>query len=125
MDGSLYVLSCCVTAYWALVICMTFFKGFYQNGELIMSKRRIALHYFKRTFVLDLAVVVADITTISFRSSDSSGIMSVPRMCRLLKVLRIARMFDYLENSLRTCFRNTIMEPHCDTCLWFRGSNKA
>ncbi|CAJ1377807.1 unnamed protein product [Effrenium voratum] len=88
-----------VALYWSLDIIGTFFTAFHSSkGEVIRDHKRIALHYLKRWFLLDIMIVSVDWAFMATTLGPAGTIDGVPMesegsgLARLGKVIRVARI---------------------------------
>mmetsp|Transcript_48812 Transcript_48812/g.128722 ORF Transcript_48812/g.128722 Transcript_48812/m.128722 type:complete len:956 (+) Transcript_48812:190-3057(+) len=124
------------TSYWTLDIFSNFLCGYQTEKDIEMDPLKIAMHYIKGWFPLDMLLVLSDIivTTVldetasflRFGKSISRG-MRVVRMIRLVKLRRImADIMDRIPSEYaRTLLRVLkllmfiIMLNHYIACGWF------
>jgi len=80
--------------YWTLDILRVFVTGYYDDGNLIMSRPQIARRYLKSWFVPDLTVVVLDYTLLIVQTDmDAGRTTRMGRALRSLRFLRVVRLF--------------------------------
>mmetsp|Transcript_7945 Transcript_7945/g.15051 ORF Transcript_7945/g.15051 Transcript_7945/m.15051 type:complete len:160 (+) Transcript_7945:68-547(+) len=99
--------------------------------------RRIALHYAKRWFFLDVIVILPDWVTLLIsqyaETTDNFGgirLLKVVRMFRLLRTVKLRRLIQYVLTSVESDLLSTFMHAflvlalifgclHLIACLWF------
>lgn len=95
------------SVFFSLDIIVSFFTGFYEDGELQMTSAASAKNYFRSWFKVDVTVAIIDwvnLMLVMFVSSEVSlhglGLMRVLRLSRAFRVcrmLRLVRLFRYFE----------------------------
>lgn len=84
--------------FWTLNIPASFLVGFVQSGETVMDIKKIAKHYVRFWFWVDLVVVVPDWTfTCMAWINDATGTGGGGRAVKLLRILRLARTIRLLR----------------------------
>lgn len=86
--------------FWSTDVLIQFNTGYYHNGRLEMSRRRIAQHYTQTWLLFDILLISLDVATAvyQFGMSESGG-ASVLRSMRALRVLRAFRLLRLLKMS--------------------------
>lgn len=86
--------------FWSTDVLIQFNTGYYHNGRLVMSRRRIALQYTKTWLLFDILLISLDVATAvyQFGMSESGG-ASLLRSMRALRVLRAFRLLRLLKMS--------------------------
>ena len=75
-------------------LVMNFFTAYEdENGELIISRIKIAKAYLKSWFLLDLMSSVPISLILSFTDTDSTNVMNI----RILKLSRLPRLYRLLR----------------------------
>lgn len=129
--------------FWNADIFISFITGYYYRGILVMKPKRIALHYLRTWFFMDLAVVTVDwvLTALAAQQegAGASGVARLSKTLRLLRFVRLARMFrlaranallQHLEENTFSQATLTqygilkiigyiILVQHVVGCLWF------
>ncbi|CAJ1448056.1 unnamed protein product [Effrenium voratum] len=127
--------------FWSLDIFMNLNTAFYERGALVFSRREILKHYMRTWFIIDLAVVVLDYITLADLVGQSQGnelglvmrSMRVARAFRLVRLLKMARFDDLMQEIAASTGRQWIMlvvaiinsavaillVAHVMTCFWF------
>lgn len=84
------------SAFFTLDFAVSFFTGFYHEGELHMKQPDTAIHYFRHWFRIDFPVAVVDWANLILELFVSSGFaldgFSLLRVIRLTRILRVCRM---------------------------------
>eukprot|EP00931_Biecheleriopsis_adriatica_P057384 TRINITY_DN34030_c0_g2_i1.p1 TRINITY_DN34030_c0_g2~~TRINITY_DN34030_c0_g2_i1.p1 ORF type:complete len:1158 (+),score=223.77 TRINITY_DN34030_c0_g2_i1:59-3532(+) len=137
----------CTTLFWTVDIGFSFNTGFYTDGTIERSHRRIALNYIKGWFALDSLMVLTDWVSIiatALENSDKSegstatsfkvirGLKAVKflRIIGLLRMVRLTGIFeDFLDRNLAGGFKAAfdfvklvcimLWLSHVTTCIWF------
>lgn len=143
-EGSLIVLAWLSLAFWVCDLLLSFFTGFFQEGELNMDVQAAAWHYFRTWFLPDVLVVLCDLLSLVFLmsidSENSSGVsLRIARFAKLGRILRItsllrafrtvrkleAMMVRSLSEMQRTCLQLMVIAVcwlwmnHILACVWF------
>ncbi|CAK9007706.1 Potassium voltage-gated channel subfamily H member 2 (Ether-a-go-go-related gene potassium channel 1) (ERG-1) (Eag-related protein 1) (Ether-a-go-go-related protein 1) (MERG) (Voltage-gated potassium channel subunit Kv11.1) [Durusdinium trenchii] len=129
--------------YWNMDILVSFFTGYYHRGILVMKPRRIAVHYLRTWFLMDVTVVTVDWILTALASQQegtgAAGVVRLSKTLRLLRFVRLMRMFRLLRGNtlLQRMEENTfsqatltqynilkivgyiILLQHVIACLWF------
>lgn len=84
-----YIIACC----FLLDILITFNTGYYSKGALIENRKKIAKHYIKFWFWLDLiASFPYEIATSSVGSSVGTSLVKSVAIFKFLKIIRVIRV---------------------------------
>jgi len=140
MTGILAIGTYITASFWICDLIVSFRTGYYTQGRLEMSPRRIALHYMKRTFIIDLVVIVTDLLSAAVASEQNNGgsvpadvirLTKIGRMLRIIGVLRVSHLAEIFArlsvryagvgvglNILRILFV-MIYINHVGACMWF------
>lgn len=109
-SGFLQVMDGLTLLYWTLDIVASFTVGYVANdGHEEMAPRKIARHYVKGSFSMDLAIVAVDWAIVMMKEGASEFLDSVgmARMGKLLRAMRIIRIIRLLRlRKLRTIMQN-------------------
>jgi len=131
------------TAFWTIDLPSSFFVSFYNDGVVEMRPIKIAQHYLKTWFFLDLVVVSVDWLFILLRLDDTqahrwtrlriSRISRVWRILRIIRLLRVAKVYprvtalfdDVQSDRLRQMLGALkavsfiVVINHMVACSWF------
>merc|ERR1719419_118527 len=81
---------------------LSFFCGYYQDGELVMKIRPMVHHYIKTWFPLDILVLAPEwFSSTSSVKSDASSLGRLllgGRIMRLLRLVRIMKLQQIIHN---------------------------
>lgn len=130
-----------ILIYWTLDIPLTFVTGYYDsNGNLELHPGRVAMRYVKRTFALDVAIILNDWIPVTLSSSGLSAfrMLRILRMARFLRLLRIRKLKDLIqsiEDHIESDYFQVILSicgdcmvivtiNHFIACMWFYISSK-
>lgn len=94
---SAHMLDWVTRIFWTIDIPASFFVGFYHQGDLIMSPRRICFHYLTTWFVPDITVVGCDWLFWWMSQSKGTTSGSYVRMARIARIARLVRLFRVLK----------------------------
>jgi hypothetical protein len=83
--------------FWTLDIVFSNLVGFYENGELVMSQRRIVVHYLKRWLIIDMLVVLPDWVMKGMTAGAGGGVTGITRLVRVFRVVRVLRLLRLLK----------------------------
>eukprot|EP00746_Dinoflagellata_sp_MGD_P067855 gnl/MRDRNA2_/MRDRNA2_28018_c0_seq1.p1 gnl/MRDRNA2_/MRDRNA2_28018_c0~~gnl/MRDRNA2_/MRDRNA2_28018_c0_seq1.p1 ORF type:complete len:924 (-),score=128.16 gnl/MRDRNA2_/MRDRNA2_28018_c0_seq1:67-2673(-) len=87
--------------FWTIDIVISFFTGFYREGEIELSRRRIMCNYLSTWFLPDCIIVALDWMTV-FADSER-GATALVRMgkafrgLRVLRSLRLLRLMKFMK----------------------------
>lgn len=111
----LWVAALCSMAFWSLEMVTNFFTGFFVMGQIELRRARIAAHYMKTTFIIDLVVLVTDwlnlvvIPLLQGGQSSTGPDLEGASFLRLSKTARMLRMISVLRMSrLSKLIRKTV-----------------
>lgn len=88
--------------FWTLDIIFTFFSGYHTMKNVEMRPSRIAMHYFKTWFLVDLAIVIME-----WVSVGGAGILRLgkfargARVIRMLRIIKVQVLFEQLNDFIR------------------------
>lgn len=117
-------------------LIVNFFRAYYKDGQLIVDKKRIAVHYVKTWFIIDLVSCVPfDMIGIledndTYIRLQSLRVLRLLRLLRLMKMLRISRLMklydrwnsafeiNYGAISLAKFLVVLILIGHWMACFW-------
>eukprot|EP00438_Fugacium_kawagutii_P001095 Skav236118 [mRNA] locus=scaffold1166:509950:511653:+ [translate_table: standard] len=88
-----------IQIFWNLDLFISFITGYYDEGALILSLRKIAKHYAKTWLLFDVALLSLDWVCRSIEWSNRGGMESImwSRSLRLLRFLRLMRMLRMVK----------------------------
>jgi len=127
--------------FWSLDMPASLLVGYYRKGQLVMVPKRIATHYLKTFFLLDLVVVGGDWFLFFLESgtsaNDARGVVRLLRVARFARIFRLLRLLKFrrflqdIEDMINTetltsYFR--IVKPaviilfvnHLVACVWWQ-----
>eukprot|EP00913_Durusdinium_trenchii_P022055 g20725.t1 len=125
--------------FWTLDMAATLMVGYFDNGELVLSPKRIAYRYLRTWFLPDLIVVLPDWFTRVVNTEGGDGLATAARMIkgfrairilRLLRLLKLQRLmnmvYDLIDSEymfivftmIRLIVAITVLN-HVIACLWF------
>lgn len=88
------------TLFWTLDMLGSFFIGFHERGAIEMRPARIARHYLKTWFGVDITVLAIDWIQIAISGSETTesiGILRISKSLRLGRVLRMLRLLRLVK----------------------------
>jgi hypothetical protein len=100
--------------FWTLDIVASFFVGFHKRGMVEMAPAKIAKHYIKSWFALDICIVTVDwsFLFLNFGSAEASTsamrLGKVARGIRAIRLLRLAK-FHHIFSDMSTRVRDENM----------------
>lgn len=117
-SGLLLAWTVLTVVWWTVDLVLGFFTGYYRKDRVEMGWRRIARHYLKRFFVINVIAVLADYIVISAgvrrKLSNDSGfgyqmekvasifkISRVIRMCLMVRSGRVGNLYARIVNETR------------------------
>mmetsp|Transcript_28714 Transcript_28714/g.66639 ORF Transcript_28714/g.66639 Transcript_28714/m.66639 type:complete len:940 (-) Transcript_28714:125-2944(-) len=91
------------TVYWSLDIIASFLTGYHVNGVVELRPSKVAKHYSRTWFPLDIMIVTSDWLVLANvgDSVDLLGVMRIGksfRLTRVLRAMRLLRILRYLRN---------------------------
>jgi len=94
------------TIFWTVDIIITFLSGYPTETGMELRLSRIACHYMKRTFFMDLTLVLLEWLSISgagiFRLGKLLRLTRVLRMMRIMKAMSLLDVFaDYIRSETK------------------------
>lgn len=96
-DATFYqALRLATTIFWTTDIPVTFLSGFHVGGIVEMRPRKIAEHYIKRWFFIDLIIVVTD-WMLFFLYAGFGDAVNFVRITKTMRLSRILRLFRLLR----------------------------
>jgi len=149
MDGLFLYLAYVSLVFWTLDMTLSFFTGFYRDGELVLAMKDIALRYLRTTFPSDFLVVACDwismilifvLTpvgdTVDDNSTSGFRLLRFAKLGRLLRIMVVLRVVRYLR-IMQQLFERTLSDKvrfavtllclsgallwfnHIVACTWF------
>lgn len=93
------VLDWLIQIYWNLDFAVSFLTGFYDEGTLVFSLLRIAMHYAKTWMLFDLSLISMDWAFRAMEWSNESELQNImwSRSLRMLRFLRLMRMLRMVK----------------------------
>ncbi|CAE7250845.1 Hcn4 [Symbiodinium sp. CCMP2592] len=83
--------------FWTLDMVATLLVGYFDDGELVLSPKRIACRYLRTWFLPDLIVVLPDWFTRLVDPEGGDGLATVARMIKGFRAIRILRLLRLLK----------------------------
>ncbi|CAJ1335513.1 unnamed protein product [Effrenium voratum] len=83
--------------FWTLDMFATLMVGYFDDGELILSPKKIACRYLKTWFLPDLIVVLPDWFTRLVNTEGGDGLATAARMIKGFRAIRILRLLRLLK----------------------------
>eukprot|EP00347_Sterkiella_histriomuscorum_P007191 403349915 len=98
-EGALEVFEYIMDSYFLIDIALSFFTGYYNQGQLIMNKRLIIVNYLKTWFVIDLVssfpyTWIFDNLQANDNSDYSQTNFQAPQLLRLIRIFEELLMND-------------------------------
>jgi len=141
-SGFLFVMQWSTVIFWSVDLVLTFFVGFFdEDGFLVLSRKKIAMHYFKTWLVPDVVVVTIDWLMIISGTSTIQvvGILRMGKLFRYIRVLRILRILrlrklreavksidEFVNSQYFTVVKSIVLNmlgimliSHFIGCLWY------
>lgn len=97
MEGPTLGMFFVAVLYWTLDILRNFFTGFFSQGEVVLSKSRIAAHYLRTWFIPDVIIVSVDFFQMASMGQDTGSEVKAVRTARSLRMLRLLRLVRVLK----------------------------
>mmetsp|Transcript_46299 Transcript_46299/g.107720 ORF Transcript_46299/g.107720 Transcript_46299/m.107720 type:complete len:1151 (+) Transcript_46299:90-3542(+) len=85
--------------YWTFFLISRFFTGYYEEGELVMDRWRVAKYYLRHGFTLDFSLTLLDWVIIGLPASAGQTFRYF-KMFRMFKVVRLARVWKVAETLI-------------------------
>lgn len=115
-----------ITAVFVIDLVLNFFTAVQINGVLVSDPKRVALHYLKGFFLIDLLAVLP------FEALFGSGMVQTRmlRQLRLLRLFRLAHVADFMRSIAKKNIINAsilrmiflgfwvVLFTHWATCGW-------
>lgn len=140
-ETPIFIFESIVDAIFAVDIILNFVTSYTSESSLVTSPRRIALHYLRGYFFVDLIATIPFgyiLTSSSFAVANKLGklgklpkLVKFVRAARLLKLLRVYRLHDFImklevEFNIHHGYSRMIkivllilLVTHMVGCLWF------
>ncbi|XP_059834536.1 potassium voltage-gated channel subfamily H member 2-like isoform X3 [Hypanus sabinus] len=106
------------------------FRTTYVNGndEVVSNPARIAIHYFKGWFLIDMvAAIPFDLLIFRSGSEETTTLIGLLKTARLLRLVRVARKLDrYSEYGAAVLFLlmcTFALIAHWLACIWYAIGN--
>uniref|UniRef100_A0A8C4M6G2 Voltage-gated inwardly rectifying potassium channel KCNH2 n=1 Tax=Equus asinus TaxID=9793 RepID=A0A8C4M6G2_EQUAS len=98
------------------------------NDEVVSHPRRIAVHYFKGWFLIDMvAAIPFDLLIFHTGSDETTTLIGLLKTARLLRLVRVARKLDrYSEYGAAVLFLlmcTFALIAHWLACIWYAIGN--
>ncbi|KAG8505093.1 Potassium voltage-gated channel subfamily H member 6, partial [Galemys pyrenaicus] len=98
------------------------------NDEVVSHPRRIAIHYFKGWFLIDVvAAIPFDLLIFRTGSDETTTLIGLLKTARLLRLVRVARKLDrYSEYGTAVLFLlmcTFALIAHWLACIWYAIGN--
>ncbi|XP_004630069.1 potassium voltage-gated channel subfamily H member 6 [Octodon degus] len=99
-----------------------------SNDEVVSHPRRIAVHYFKGWFLIDMvAAIPFDLLIFRTGSDETTTLIGLLKTARLLRLVRVARKLDrYSEYGAAVLFLlmcTFALIAHWLACIWYAIGN--
>ena len=94
---ALTVFGWAIMLFWNLDFVISFRTGYYDQGALVMSPVRVALHYAKTWLLFDVCLISLDWILAGMDLADSGGGQPWSRTLRMLRFLRLIRMLRWIK----------------------------
>eukprot|EP00929_Paragymnodinium_shiwhaense_P072030 TRINITY_DN36570_c0_g5_i1.p1 TRINITY_DN36570_c0_g5~~TRINITY_DN36570_c0_g5_i1.p1 ORF type:complete len:1376 (+),score=284.18 TRINITY_DN36570_c0_g5_i1:53-4180(+) len=124
--------------FWTIDMIVAFNTGFFMDGSLVFSRRRVTLNYLQSWFLFDAIIISLDVAILAAGDSDYALLRGVRalRILRLVRGLRLLKMrkLSQAMEELFTChgqahlililsilkiFVSIFVFAHTLACLWF------
>eukprot|EP00438_Fugacium_kawagutii_P027841 Skav201814 [mRNA] locus=scaffold1071:292659:294698:+ [translate_table: standard] len=134
-----------IQIFWNLDLFISFITGYYDEGTLVFSLRKIAWHYAKTWFFFDVALLSMDWAFRIIEWSNPAGMESIMwsrslRMLRFLRLMRMLRMVklrrinevfqEFFHSQTATLYYSLFSSlihlcilNHLIACAWFAASH--
>ncbi|XGW14592.1 hypothetical protein V3C99_000691 [Haemonchus contortus] len=95
-----------------------------ENDEVVSHPGKIAIHYFKGWFVIDMiAAVPFDLLLVNTNSDETTTLIGLLKTARLLRLVRVARKLDryseYGAAVLLLLMATFALIAHWLACIWY------
>ncbi|CAG4685897.1 Cyclic nucleotide-binding domain-containing protein [Caenorhabditis elegans] len=95
-----------------------------ENDEVVSDPGKIATHYFKGWFIIDMvAAVPFDLLLVSTNSDETTTLIGLLKTARLLRLVRVARKLDryseYGAAVLLLLMATFALIAHWLACIWY------
>eukprot|EP00854_Cymbomonas_tetramitiformis_P008696 gene8696-10318_t len=93
--SSIFIFECVIDCLFATDMILNFFTGYYDETEtLVANRRKIALHYLRGWFLIDLlsTVPIDVLVEITVGGGDNLASLRLVRILRLARLLKLARL---------------------------------
>uniref|UniRef100_A0A8R1E1Z0 Cyclic nucleotide-binding domain-containing protein n=1 Tax=Caenorhabditis japonica TaxID=281687 RepID=A0A8R1E1Z0_CAEJA len=95
-----------------------------ENDEVVSHPGKIATHYFKGWFIIDMvAAVPFDLLLVSTNSDETTTLIGLLKTARLLRLVRVARKLDryseYGAAVLLLLMATFALIAHWLACIWY------
>ncbi|XP_043923548.1 potassium voltage-gated channel subfamily H member 2 [Protopterus annectens] len=99
-----------------------------SNDEVVSHPRKIAIHYFKGWFLIDMvAAIPFDLLIFKTGSDETTTLIGLLKTARLLRLVRVARKLDrYSEYGAAVLFLlmcTFALIAHWLACIWYAIGN--
>ena len=109
--------------FWSMDFILTFFTGYYQQGELISDFKKIAYQYAMHWMLYDLGLIALDWIFVAmdyFMLSGSEGadwsrsllMLRILRLARIMRAIKLRRGFATFQDLLHS------QVPQVAVCLY-------
>ncbi|VDM72390.1 unnamed protein product [Strongylus vulgaris] len=95
-----------------------------QQSQVVSHPGKIAIHYFKGWFVIDMiAAVPFDLLLVNTNSDETTTLIGLLKTARLLRLVRVARKLDryseYGAAVLLLLMATFALIAHWLACIWY------
>ncbi|XP_067825279.1 potassium voltage-gated channel subfamily H member 6-like [Heptranchias perlo] len=99
-----------------------------KNNEVVSHPAKIAIHYFKGWFLIDIvAAIPFDLLIFRFGSNETTTLIGLLKTARLLRLVRVARKLDryseYGAAVLILLMCTFALIAHWLACIWYAIGN--
>lgn len=85
--------------FWTCDSILTFMTGYYQNGSVVMHPAKVARHYIRTFFFLDVLIITSDWIALALDDSEDqqNGIIRAGRTFKAYRFMRVIRLFRVMK----------------------------
>lgn len=123
--------------FWTTDVFCSLLTGYYEDGKLVMARKKIVKHYLKGWFWIDMIVVVPDwVMKLMGSMTSVAGLGRILRIFRIMRVLRMLRLlklkkllalvYDMIDSeymwiifSLIRLLTLLLVMNHIVACIWY------
>ena len=87
-----------IMLFWNMDLVISFLTGYYDEGALVQSSARVAIHYARTWLLFDLSLISLDWVLAGMDMTDSGEEQAAwSRTLRMLRFLRLIRMLRWIK----------------------------